>query len=130
MDLTVLEVHVEDDRRLRIVRELHVDRRPVERRLPPFRVAGDVARMRLVLIEIEPGEERGVEQRRRHLGDSPPKSSFICPSEITPAALYPLAAVRWPRVSLRENCSPGCSTVPETFFEATRRLLSRLGSEL
>src|SRR5699024_6791807 len=49
---------------------------------------------------------------------------------MTPAALYPLAAVRCPRVSLSENCSPGCSTVPETFFEATRRLVSRLGSEL
>src|SRR5699024_234112 len=53
-----------------VIGELHVDRRVVHGRLATSRVSGEVQRVRLPLVELDPGEEGCVEHRGRRLRDA------------------------------------------------------------
>ena len=78
----------------------------------PDRVAVDVERVRLVLDVLEAGEEGGVEGRRGRLRDAA-AVVLLEDAVLDDEALHEaVLGVRSPTVSLRENVSPGFSTVP------------------
>ena len=69
-DAAVARVELHQDRGGPVVAEDQLGAAPGDRRLASHRVARDVELVRLVGDELDPGEECGVEERRRDLADA------------------------------------------------------------